>query len=320
MIEAQQLYKTYQGRTVVNNVSFTVRKNETFVLLGTSGSGKTTALKILNRLVEPDSGRVLIDGKDTLLEKPEILRRSIGYVLQRSSLFPHYTVFQNIAVVPNLLHWDKNKTRDRAEELMHKLHLPVNYLQVYPQQLSGGEAQRVNLARALMANPPILLMDEPFSALDILTRKSIRNEFETLDELKNKTIAMVTHDVQEAFEMGDRICLINNGTIVQQGKPKELLQTPATDFVKSFLADNYFSLNLSTISLGDLWDYFPAVSLHSKTIEISTAAPVATIILQSKNEDTNSTAIVIRNASGDIKTTDWAGVLQAFSHYKRQNP
>ncbi|TKK66976.1 ABC transporter ATP-binding protein [Ilyomonas limi] len=258
MIEVQQLTKKYQQTVAVSNVSFTVHAGQTLVLLGTSGSGKTTTLRMINRLIEPTSGSIFINGKNILSQPPEILRRSIGYVLQGYGLFPHYTVAENIAIVPRLLKWNKGRIEQRTDELLHKLQLsPAKYRHVYPSQLSGGQMQRVGLARALAANPPILLMDEPFGALDPLTRTAVRKELKELDELKKKTIILVTHDVQEAFELGNIIGLMDKGCIQQLATPTELLFQPANDFVKQFLQQQLFQLEWQSLRLIDIWNDLP---------------------------------------------------------------
>jgi osmoprotectant transport system ATP-binding protein len=254
MILVKNLSKQFQGQLAVDNVSFRVAEGETLVLLGTSGSGKTTTLRMINRLTEPTAGEVWIDGVPVLAGPPEALRRNIGYVLQHYGLFPHYTVAENIAVVPRLLRWPEARIRERVIELLEKLHLnPAEFKDVYPGQLSGGQKQRVGLARALAAFPPILLMDEPFGALDPLTRAGIKQAFRDLDELKRKTIILVTHDVQEAFELGDRIGIMDKGILVQLGPPAELLLHPANDFVRSFLAHQRLSLTLKALPLKSLW-------------------------------------------------------------------
>jgi len=259
MIEVQQLTKVYQQTVAVSNISFTVREGETLVLLGTSGSGKTTTLRMINRLVEPTSGNILINGKPILSQQPELLRRSIGYVLQGYGLFPHYTVAENIAVVPKLLKWNKEKINNRIDELLHKLQLPPDqYRNIYPSQLSGGQMQRIGLARALAANPPILLMDEPFGALDPLTRIAVRKEFKALDELKKKTIILVTHDVQEAFELGNVIGLMDNGKMQQLASPSELLFRPANKFVQQFFDHQRLQLELQSNTLNSIWSDLPA--------------------------------------------------------------
>ncbi|WP_158799729.1 ABC transporter ATP-binding protein [Pedobacter sp. L105] len=252
MIKAENLIKKFGTSTAVNNISFEVKEGENLILLGTSGCGKTTTLRMINRLIEPDSGTVYINGIAVNKQQPEMLRRGIGYVLQNHGLFPHYTVAENIAIVPRLLKWKSADITKRADELFEKLNLNPALKNQYPADLSGGQQQRVGLARSLMVNPPVLLMDEPFGALDNLTRISIRKEFRRLDELVKKTIIMVTHDVQEAFEMGDRICLMDKGEIQQIGTPEELLFQPANNFVAGFLNDQRMLLELKSVFLIDV--------------------------------------------------------------------
>ena len=249
MIEVQQVTKFFGPKKAVNNVSFSVAEGETLILLGTSGCGKTTTLRMMNRLLEPASGSIRVNGRAVTEIAPEVLRRNMGYVLQHTGLFPHFTVAENMAVVPKLLKWTPEQIQVRMAELITKLNLTEDYLTLYPHQLSGGQQQRVGLARALMADPPILLMDEPFGALDPITRANIRQEFISLDELKRKTIVMVTHDVTEAFALGDRICLMNKGQLEQIGSPEELLFQPQTDFVKSFLSDQRLALELKALKI-----------------------------------------------------------------------
>lgn len=254
MIQLDHVSKSFHdGKQVVRNVSFKVDKGETMILLGTSGSGKTTTLRMINRLTEPSSGTIYVNGKDITTQQTEILRKNIGYVLQANGLFPHYTVAQNIAIVPELSGWDKKRTHERTISLMEKLHLSVSdHLHAYPQQLSGGQQQRVGLARALAADPPVLLMDEPFGALDPVTRARVRKEFRTLDEINNKTVIIVTHDVQEAFELGTYICLMDKGIVQQVGTPKELLFSPANKFVETFFDEQRFSLELQALKIADV--------------------------------------------------------------------
>jgi osmoprotectant transport system ATP-binding protein len=251
MIEVKNITKTFGEFTAVDNISFTIQEGETLVLLGRSGCGKTTLLKMINRLIEPGSGEIYINGENICNGAPEQLRRKIGYVFQNTGLFPHYTIAENIAIVPRLLGWDKDKVHQRTLSLLQKLHLTADHLSSYPHQLSGGQQQRIGLARALAADPPILLMDEPFGALDPITRVSLQRDFKELDELQRKTIILVTHDVQEAFELGDRICLMDKGRIVQAGKPEELLFHPADEYVKGFFDDQRFQLEVRTIAPTD---------------------------------------------------------------------
>ncbi|MDO3426288.1 ABC transporter ATP-binding protein [Chryseobacterium sp. APV1] len=252
MITVESVSKSFKNRPAVDDISFAVHEKEILVLLGTSGCGKTTTLKMINRLIESDSGRILIDGKNIKDHNVEQLRMGIGYVMQNSGLFPHYTVAENIAVVPKLQKWNSKKIKDRTEELIQKLHLSGDVLNRFPHELSGGQQQRVGIARALIANTPILLMDEPFGALDNMTKSEIHNEFKTLDELKNKTIILVTHDVSEAFELGHRICLMDKGKIIQIGTPKEMIYRPANDFVKNFFANNRLTLEYQITKISEL--------------------------------------------------------------------
>ncbi|GAB3558866.1 ABC transporter ATP-binding protein [Spirosoma fluminis] len=235
MIEVRNLTKRFSTQAAVDDVSFTVAPGETLVLLGTSGCGKTTTLKMINRLIEPSSGSVFVDGTDVRSQYGPDLRRRIGYVIQDGGLFPHYTIAEAIATVPRLLGWDADAIRQRTNELIKTLRLPETVLNRHPAELSGGQRQRVGLARALAARPPVVLMDEPFGALDPFTRRHVRRELFGLNELKETTVVLVTHDVNEALELADRIALMDKGRIVQIGPPDELLNRPATDFVRDFL-------------------------------------------------------------------------------------
>ncbi|TGE16144.1 ABC transporter ATP-binding protein [Hymenobacter elongatus] len=260
-IRAAHLHKRYGSHAVVQDVSFVLHPGETLVLLGPSGCGKTTLLKMLNRLVEPDAGTVDINGRDVRHQRPEQLRRGIGYVIQQVGLLPHYTVAENIAVVPRLLGLAASAIHQRTTALLTRLHLPPErYAHQYPHQLSGGQQQRVGLARALAADPPIVLLDEPFGALDPITRASIRREFRELEELRNKTVVLVTHDVAEAFELADRILLLDAGRVQQLGTPRELLLQPANSFVRQFFAAERLALQLRIFTLADVLPFLPTPS------------------------------------------------------------
>jgi len=253
IIRVRGLHKQYGSHAVVHDVSFDLRAGETLVLLGPSGCGKTTLLKTLNRLVEPDAGTVEVQGQDVRHQRPEVLRRGIGYVIQQVGLLPHLTVAENVAVVPKLLGQPAAEVAARTEALLTRLHLPpARYAGQYPGQLSGGQQQRVGLARALAANPPIVLLDEPFGALDPITRAGIRREFRELEELRQKTVVLVTHDVTEAFELADRILLLDGGRVQQLGTPRQLLFEPANDFVRRFFEAERLTLQLRTLTLNDL--------------------------------------------------------------------
>ncbi|MNK47783.1 Glycine betaine/carnitine/choline transport ATP-binding protein OpuCA [compost metagenome] len=252
MIDIVSISKFFNGKAAVDLISLQAKQGEVLVLLGTSGCGKTTTLKMINRLIEPDRGQIFIAGQDIREREIQDLRRQIGFVMQHAGLFPHYTVARNIAVVPELLKWEKKKISMRTLELLHKLNLGEDILQRYPHELSGGQQQRVGIARALIADSPILLMDEPFGALDNITKADIHAEFSSLEEIRNKTIILVTHDVPEAFELGQRICLMDQGKIVQIGTPKELLYKPASEFVSNFFAKNRLLLEYKVTTLQEL--------------------------------------------------------------------
>jgi len=317
MIKVQHLSKHFGTLKAVDDISFEVAEHENLILLGTSGCGKTTTLKMINRLIEPSAGSIFINGKNIMEQPPELLRRGIGYVLQNNGLFPHYTVAENIAIVPQLLKWDKKRTDNRIAELMEKLHLTRDYLHAYPRELSGGQQQRVGLARALVADPEILLMDEPFGALDNVTRSKIHAEFKVLDELKRKTIIMVTHDVQEAFELGDHICLMNKGKIIQDGTPAELLFKPKNDFVRNFLKEQKLHLEFKTISLDDLWEWLPSKQKQTTTKPLSSAADFWTGLEHFKFDD--AYAISIKNkGTSVIKSASFEELMSAFYQYKKQ--
>jgi osmoprotectant transport system ATP-binding protein len=230
--------KTYPGssRGAVNAVSFEVRAGAICMLVGTSGSGKTTLLRMVNRLIDPTAGEIRIDGVPTVNQDPIELRRHIGYVIQQVGLFPHMTIAENVAVVPSILGTPKAATATRVDELLELVELPAaDYRKRYPRQLSGGEQQRVGLARALAADPTVLLMDEPFGALDAITRARLQNELLRIQREVRKTILFVTHDVDEAMKLGDQIVVLSEGRLLQQGTPVELLARPADDFVRRLL-------------------------------------------------------------------------------------
>ncbi len=316
MIVAEHLSKHFNQTVAVDDISFDVKEGETLVLLGTSGCGKTTTLKMINRLTELSGGRISVNGKDILEQNPNQLRRGIGYVLQNNGLFPHYSVAENMAVVPKLLKWNQQKINDRTNVLLEKLHLSENYLHLYPNELSGGQQQRVGLARALMADPPVLLMDEAFGALDPITRAAIRKEFKQLDELKRKTIVMVTHDVQEAFEMADRICLMDAGKIKQIGTPAELLFHAANPFVASFLDEQRLQLELKAVSLGDLWEQHASFTGEKSVPEISAESSVwETVSLLQKN---NLPQVGIHQPKTNTwKQTNLKELMDAFFTHKK---
>ncbi len=237
MITFDGVSKRYPDGTVaVDHLNLTVPEGEVVVLVGPSGCGKTTTMRMVNRMIEPSEGTITVDGVDVMSRPADELRRSIGYVIQQIGLFPHRTTAQNIATVPTLLGWDKARIQARVEELIDLVGLPSSVADRYPHQLSGGQRQRVGVARALAVDPPIMLMDEPFGAVDPLVRARLQEEFRRLQSEVRKTIVFVTHDIDEAIKMGDRIAILAQGGILQQyDTPANILASPANDFVVDFL-------------------------------------------------------------------------------------
>ncbi|MBN2402749.1 MAG: ATP-binding cassette domain-containing protein [Spirochaetes bacterium] len=236
MIKIKNVTKRYnENNTAVKNISLNINEGEIVVLLGKSGCGKTTTLKMINRLIEYDSGKIYIKNKEINDLDPIILRRSIGYVIQSIGLFPHMTIEKNISVVPGLLNWDTEKIRKELLKVLNIIRLPDSILKRYPHELSGGQKQRIGVARAIIANPKIILMDEPFGALDPITREELQEEFLNLQNVIQKTIVFVTHDIFEAFTLANKIAIMDNGIIVQTGTPYEILKKPENDFVDRFI-------------------------------------------------------------------------------------
>ncbi len=266
-VEFDRITKQYdpseKGPGAVNDLSFVVPAGCICVLVGPSGCGKTTSLKMVNRLIEPTSGHIRIGGRDIAAEDPIALRRRIGYVIQHTGLFPHLTIGDNVAVVPRLLGWDGNRTRDRVTELLSLVGLePAAYRERYPSQLSGGERQRVGVARALAVDPPVMLMDEPFGAVDPIVRERLQDEFLHLQEGLAKTILFVTHDIDEAIKMGDLVAVMRQGgQLAQFGPPAEILAHPASDFVARFVGADRGLKRLSLTRVADV-PVSPAVTAH----------------------------------------------------------
>jgi osmoprotectant transport system ATP-binding protein len=259
--------KRFGEDLVVDHISLSVKKGETMCIVGKSGCGKTTTLRMINRLIDPTSGTILINNEDVSNQRENHLRRNIGYVIQHFGLFPHYTVSQNISIVPRLLSWTQERIKERIAFLMNLLNLPfAKFSSRLPHELSGGQQQRVAIARALAADPPVLLLDEPFGALDPLTRTEIRKEFQALEELTNKTIVMVTHDISEAFELGDLVCIMDKGSIKQLDTPMNILRHPRDNFIIDFLKNDNFQLILKTLRLNKIYARLPKVVLKSSGI------------------------------------------------------
>ena len=253
MISLQELCKQFPGdsRPAVDHLSLEIVEGEIVVLVGPSGCGKTTTMKMINRIIEPTSGRIVLDGEDVTTAHPDQLRRRIGYVIQQVGLFPHMTIAQNIATVPRLLGWDAKRIDARVDSLLETVNMnPATFRDRYPNQLSGGQRQRVGVARALGADPGVMLMDEPFGAIDPITRERLQNEFLRVQAEVRKTIVFVTHDIDEAIKMGDRIVILREGSrVAQYDTPEQILTAPADDFVAEFIGSgaSLKRLNLSRV-------------------------------------------------------------------------
>jgi osmoprotectant transport system ATP-binding protein len=267
MVRFEDVGKIYpDGTQAVRNLSFEIKRGEIVVLIGPSGCGKTTTMKMINRLVPHTEGTITIDGRDISREDPVALRRNIGYVIQQIGLFPHYTVEENIALIPTLKGWSREKKRQRVEELLHMIGLdPAQFARRYPKELSGGQQQRVGVARALATDPDIVLMDEPFGALDPITREQLQDELLSLQRKVHKTIVFVTHDMDEALKMGDRIAVMKDGTLLQFDTPDKLLKEPAHGFVEQFIGRKRIYQNPDYIPVSDVMRENPATVLSSRS-------------------------------------------------------
>ncbi|EGK06862.1 betaine/proline/choline family ABC transporter ATP-binding protein [Kroppenstedtia eburnea] len=236
MLKFDHVTKVYSGgKKAVEDLNLEVEQGEFIVFIGPSGCGKTTTMKMINRLIEPSEGSIYIKGENILHKNQVELRRSIGYVIQQIGLFPHMTIMENIALVPKLLKWPEDRRSKRAEELLKLVNMSREYLYRYPHELSGGQQQRIGVLRALAADPPLILMDEPFGALDPITRDSLQEEFKNLQQSLGKTIIFVTHDMDEALKLADRIVIMRGGKLVQVGTPDEILRNPVNEFVEEFI-------------------------------------------------------------------------------------
>jgi osmoprotectant transport system ATP-binding protein len=254
VITLEHVTKRYPGTALpaVDDLSLHVPEGMTVALIGPSGCGKTTTMRMINRLVDPTTGKILVNGEDVTQVDPVLLRRHIGYVIQQVGLFPHMTIAQNIAAVPKLLGWDQARIARRTEELLHLVGLdPGQMLERYPAQLSGGQRQRVGVARALAGDPPVLLMDEPFGALDPIARSLLQAEFSQILKRVRKTVVLVTHDLDEAARLGDRIAIMKSGRIVQYDTPNVVLSHPADAFVENFVGVDRALVRLSLFTAGD---------------------------------------------------------------------
>jgi osmoprotectant transport system ATP-binding protein len=266
MIEIDQITKTYSGTTVVDHVSLTIEPRSICVIVGTSGSGKTTLMRMINKLVEPTSGHIRIDGEDIAGIPAYELRRRIGYAIQGHGLFPHRTVGQNVATVPKLLGWDKQKTADRVDELLTLFQLdPGEFRDRLPHELSGGQQQRVGVARALAASPNILLMDEPYGALDPVIRAKAQEDLLSIQRQFGTTVVLVTHDMEEAIRLGDTIAVMDKGKLLQCARPAEIIARPATPFVAELIGTSERPFRL--LSLAKVADHVEPGTIEGTPID-----------------------------------------------------
>ena len=284
MIEFQNVSKAFANKKILDHANFTIKDQEFFVLVGPSGSGKTTTLKMINQLVTHSEGKILINNEEISTANLRKLRLSVGYVLQQIALFPNLTVSENIALIPEMKGWDKAKIADRTNELLDLVGLnPKDYAQRQPSELSGGEQQRVGILRAIAANPKIVLMDEPFSALDPISRRQLQIFIKDLQKKMNLTVVFVTHDLDEALYLADRVAVMNDGLIQQIAEPADIYQHPANDFVKTFFKE--YRQNLSTVSVENL--LLTELSVNPEAQEVADNTAISEIINRINNKSDN---------------------------------
>ncbi|WP_353891626.1 ABC transporter ATP-binding protein [Lactococcus lactis subsp. lactis] len=304
MIEFQNVSKAFANKKILDHANFTIKDQEFFVLVGPSGSGKTTTLKMINQLVTHSEGKILINNEEISTANLRKLRLSVGYVLQQIALFPNLTVSENIALIPEMKGWDKAKIADRTNELLDLVGLnPKDYAQRQPSELSGGEQQRVGILRAIAANPKIVLMDEPFSALDPISRRQLQIFIKDLQKKMNLTLVFVTHDLDEALYLADRVAVMNDGLIQQIAEPADIYQHPANDFVKTFFKE--YRQNLSTVSVENL--LLTELSVNPEAQEVADNTAISEIInrlsdkevLKYKGKSISSDDIICYIAGGD---------------------
>lgn len=307
MIKFEHVSKVYtDGFKAVDSVSFEVPEGEFLVLIGPSGSGKSTTMKMINRMIPHTNGTISIDGKDITKLNPSELRRNIGYVIQQIGLFPHYTIEKNIAIVPELKGWDKEKIKARVKELLIMVDLdPEVYGSRYPKELSGGQQQRVGVARALASDPRVLLMDEPFGALDPITRDQLQDQLITLQRKLKKTIVFVTHDMDEALKLGDRIAIMKDGNLLQIDTPEKILQEPASNFVEEFIGKDRIIQNP---------ELMPVVSVMTTRVVTSllNLSPEKALLMMRQQK---ITSLIIENDLDD----SFIGLISAYELIKKMN-
>lgn len=286
MIEYKDVTKIYDSKVLaVDNANLKINHGEFVCFIGTSGSGKTTALRMINRMEDPTKGQIFIDGKNIQDIEPVELRRQTGYVIQQTGLFPHMTIYENIVTVPRLLEWTEEKSRETAERLMKRVELPLDLLERYPSELSGGQQQRIGVIRALAANPSIVLMDEPFGALDPITRDALHELVMELQKEYDSTFVFVTHDMDEALKLADRIAIWHDGKLIQYDKPENILEKPANDHVRGFLGEErLFNAKRDIITVRDI--------MQTSVISITTDKTVSEALTMMRNKRVDALFIV----------------------------
>lgn len=325
MLKFENVSKVYEdGFKAVDSISFEIPKGELLVLIGPSGSGKSTTMKMINRMEPHTSGKISISGKDNNSYVASELRRSIGYVIQQIGLFPHYTIEKNIAIVPQLNGWSADKTKSRVHELLELVGMdPKIYANRYPKELSGGQQQRVGIARALASDPEIILMDEPFSALDPITREQLQGELISLHKKLNKTIIFVTHDMDEALKMGDRIAIMKDGKLLQLDTPEKLLHEPAHGFVEEFIGKHRIIQNPELMPVIDIMSESVVTSLPQsspeKAISLIRQRKITDLIIvdESKTLQGIVSAYDVIKSVNSIRTI--AEIMQPIGHFLRDS-
>lgn len=308
MIKFDNVSKLYpEGTNAIRSLNLEINKGEFFIIIGPSGCGKTTLLKLINRLIDISDGTIFINGKKISDYNIHELRWNIGYVLQQIALFPHMTIEENIAIVPELKKWDRKKIQERVDELLVMVGLvPEKYRDRKPKELSGGQQQRIGVIRALAADPEIILMDEPFSALDPITREKLQDDILELQRGIKKTIVFVTHDMEEALKLGDRICIMKDGEVVQIGTPQQLLQNPVNEFVKEFVGNQKVLFN-KQINLEKIVNQ---ISKKTTTFNNLKSIPITTSLKDTLSYLANYEQMLVEDDGGMIGIINRQGVLQ----------
>ncbi len=321
IIRLDSVTKRFGDIVAVQSISLTINEGETFGLIGTSGSGKTTTLRMINRLTEPSSGSITINGENILDQDPVQLRRHIGYMIQSIGLFPHYTIAENVAIVPKLLNWESERVKETVYKNLELVGLePSQFINRYPHELSGGQQQRTGLARALAADPPVILLDEPFAASDPISRRELISEFKKLRKRVRKTIVLVTHDIPEAFELCNRMALFDNGSLMQTGTREDLLFRPVNKFVQNFFDSHRLSIEFSIITLGDILPFLITTEQKKtkRLREFTVSQPVSNVLNQIASSIDIRGLFAIREDNDNVRITNTHYLLEAVLKFRSE--